>query len=170
MLNQTEDNCQLFSSGEVYNTSIRQAAPGAVEFLTSLFSNCQNGYINIRCFPSKNNLFLSQTDLQDLLPYFLETNQDESIFIGVALREWNNGTKDGITEIPALFIDQDIYKLSNEEREECCQRYENFPLKASFEINSGRGRYKLWMLKEPATKEDISIVWGVGPVISIYLS
>lgn len=152
--------------GEVNNQS-NSPQLDAVSFLKYLFRNCdESGYINIRCFPSKNNLFLPMESLEDI-PYFLEANQDQDIYFGVALREWNNGTKDGITEIPALFIDLDIYKLSNEEKEESFQRYKDFPLKANFEINSGGGRYLIWMLKEP-TKEDISLIENLNERLISY--
>jgi hypothetical protein len=89
------------------------------------------------------------------IPATLEINKKENAYFGVAPRIDGDGSKDGIIQIPALWDDLDLYKLSDQQKEESRQRYKEFPLKATFIIYSGGGRYLLWILREPASKEDI---------------
>jgi hypothetical protein len=133
---------------------------GATEFLKFLYQSCDGGSINLRFLPSTKNLFIPLSEI-DSIPAILEVRKGENIFFGIATRRKGDGTKDGIIEIPVLLVDLDTYKLSNEEREETRQRYKDFPLKATFEINSGGGRYLLWVLKDSATQEDIPHVENI---------
>jgi hypothetical protein len=123
-------------------------------FLKSLYQNCDEGSINLRFLPSAKNLFTPLSEI-DSVPKILEANKGENVYFGVATRVEGDGTKDGILQIPCLWIDLDLYKLSDEKKQQSRQRYKDFLLKASFIIDSGGGRYLLWMFKEPAPKEEI---------------
>lgn len=127
--------------------------PTAISFLQSLYQNCENGSINIRHLPSKESLFLHLNEF-DSIPTILKSRQDQNIYFGMATRVNGDGSKSGILQIPVLWTDLDLYKLPNDEKEESRKRYKDFLLKATWVIDSGGGRYLLWILKEPASKED----------------
>jgi hypothetical protein len=125
-----------------------------VTFLKFLYRHCEEGFINLRFLPSKESLFIPLSEIHSIPP-ILEAHRDQNTFFGIALRNDGDGSKQGIIHIPALWIDLDLYKLTDGEKEESRKRYKDFPLKATFIIDSGGGRYLLWMLKEPASREKI---------------
>jgi len=53
--------------------------------------------------------------------------------------------------------DLDLYKLTDGEKEESRKRYKDFPLKATFIIDSGGGRYLLGNLKNPVQKRKYQV-------------
>ena len=130
----------------------------SIRFLNALYQNCEpEGFIDFRFIlkPHKPmEQFLPMSGLRSV-PTTIEKNNDRNVYFGVATRRDGDGSKDGIIQIPVLWIDFDVYKISDEEKTATTQRYKDFPLKASFVIDSGGGEYLLWMLKEPASKEDI---------------
>jgi hypothetical protein len=125
-----------------------------IPFLKSLYQNCESGFINLRFLPSKKSKFISISEI-DSIPAILKKHEAENCYFGVATRVEGDGTKEGILQIPALWVDLDTYKLTDPEKEESRQRYKDFRLKPTYIIDSGGGRYFLWQLKEPATKGDI---------------
>lgn len=126
----------------------------SVTFLKSLYQYCDEGFINLRFLPSKESQFIPFLEINSI-PKILEPNKSQNAYFGVATRAEGDGSKDGILKIPALWTDLDVYKLSDEQKAASRQRYKDFFLKSSFIIDSGGGHYLLWMLKEPASKEDI---------------
>jgi len=126
----------------------------SVTFLKSLYQHCDGGFINLRFLPSKESQFIPFLEINSI-PKILEPNKSQNAYFGVATRAEGDGSKGGILKIPALWTDLDVYKLSDEQKAASRQRYKDFPLKSSYIIDSGGGRYLLWMLKEPASKEDI---------------
>jgi hypothetical protein len=126
----------------------------SVTFPKSLYQHCDKGFINLRFLPSKENLFLPLNEI-DSIPGILKSRQDQNIYWGVATWVDGDGSKDGIIQISALWIDLDTYKLTDDQKRESRQRYREFPLKATFIIDSGGGRYLLWLLKQPASREEI---------------
>jgi hypothetical protein len=126
-------------------------------FLKSLYQNCEGGFINLRFLPSKKSIFISISEI-DSIPSILKSHDKENCYFGVATRVEGDGTKEGILQIPALWVDLDTYKLTDVEKKESRQRYKDFRLKPTYIIDSGGGRYLLWQLKEPATKGDIPMV------------
>lgn len=124
-----------------------------IPFLKSLYQQCGEGFINLRFLPSAKNIFIPLPGT-DSIPAILQAHKGQNAYFGVATREDGNGTKDGIIQIPALWDDLDLYKLSDKQKEESRLRYRDFPLKPTFVTDSGGGRYLLWMFKEPASKEE----------------
>jgi len=125
-----------------------------INFLRSLYQHCDEGFINLRFLPSKKSLFIPLSET-DSISTILEAHKVQNIYYGVAARRNDDGSKDGIIQIPALWIDLDLYKLTDEEKGASRQRYREFPLKATFIIDSGGGRYLLWVLKDHASKKEI---------------
>jgi putative DNA primase/helicase len=104
--------------------------------------------------PSGKNLFIPLSEI-DSIPAILEANRSQNIYFGVATRIKGNGTKSGILQIPGLWVDIDSKDLIEGKIREIQKLIRDFPLKPSFVINSGGGLHLYFLLKEPATKEDI---------------
>ena len=132
----------------------------AITFLKILYQHCDEGFINLR--------FISKDSAKPIIQKFVPLSEIESIpkilsdykgqyncYFAVATRIEGDGSKDGIFQIPCLWIDLDTYSLNDEKKAESRQRYREFPLKPTFIVNSGGGRYFLWMLREPVSKEGI---------------
>ena len=126
----------------------------SVSLLKSVYQHCGEGFINTRFLPSAKNHFIPLKVI-NYISKILEINKDQNAYFGVATRINGDGSKNGIIQIPVLWLDLDLYKLTDKEKEESRQRYKEFPLKTAFAIDSGGGRYLLWMLKEPASREEI---------------
>ena len=143
-------------------------------FLKSLYQHCDQGFINLRFLhrdkdPTKTvQKFIPLSEIESI-PRILKncTGQYNFYFAG-ATRVEGDGSRNGIIEIPTLWVDLDLYKLSDEKKEESRQRYKDFPLKPTFVIDSGGGRYLLWMLKEPASKEEIPRVGNLLKRLASY--
>jgi len=68
------------------------------------------------------------------------------------------GGKAHVTEIPALWIDVDFKEGFGVD--EFCKS-PGIPLKVSIIIRSGGGVHMYWLLKEPATKDDIPLLENI---------
>jgi hypothetical protein len=133
----------------------------SVVFLKSLCQHCDKGFINLRFLhrdkdPTKTvQKFIPLSEIESIPKILKNYTGEYNCCFGVATRRDGDGSKDGVIQIPALWVDLDTYKLTDAQKRESRQRYKDFPLKATFIINSGGGRYLLWMLKEPASREEI---------------
>jgi hypothetical protein len=125
-----------------------------VTFLKSLFKNCKEGYINLRFLPSGVNKFIPLSEINNI-PAILEANKYQNAFFGVATRENGDATKQGIDEIPALWIDSDFKGKDLDETEKMLQTILDFPLKYTYVVQSNGGLHIDWRLKEPLKREDI---------------
>ncbi len=123
-------------------------------FLKSLYQHCNEGFIKFRFLPPEKNQFIPLTKISHISS-ILEAHKGQNVYFESATRINGDGTKQGIVKIPALYVDIDLYSLTDKRKEENRQRFKNFPLKPTFVIDSGGGRYFLWMLKEPASREEI---------------
>jgi hypothetical protein len=131
------------------------------DFFKTLYQFCDEGKINIRPIPGTNS-FVDVDDYEGI-----ETLCDEktNYYFGVALRN-NDGTKAGITEIPALHCDVD-YKETP--RAVLVEKLKQFPFKPSIIVKSGGGVHFYFILKEPSDKHDIPIVEDVNRRIAVAL-
>lgn len=132
-----------------------------VSFLKSIYQHCDEGFVNLRFIPKDDTKPVEESFIPlgeiDNIPHKLEDyTKDYACCFGVATRTKDDGSKQGIIQIPALWCDLDTYKLTDQEKSESRQQYRDFPLKPTFTIDSGGGRYLLWMLKESAAREEIS--------------
>lgn len=129
----------------------------AVTFLKSLYKNCKEGYINLRFLPSGVNKFIPLSEI-DNIPAILEEYKDQNAFFGVAIRANGDGTKQGIEQIPALWMDLDFKEKTSDEIEKLLQALMDFPLRYSYIVQSNGGLHVYWRLKEPLKREDIACV------------
>jgi hypothetical protein len=129
-----------------------------LNFFPTLYQYCREGFILLRFLPKEPGIPIAQrfvplSKIKNISKILNSYKEEYHCCFGAATREDGNGSKGGIVEIPILWVDLDLYKLSDGRRRESRERYKNFPLKASFIIDSGGGRYLLWMLKEPSRQE-----------------
>ena len=125
----------------------------SVPFFSSLYKGC-NGTINIRVLPDGENLFIPLSKIGSI-PTIKKKFKDKDIFFGVATRIESDGTKAGIKEIPALFVDLD---LNGRPRKKVWERVMNFQVKPSAIVRSGGlegGYHVYYFLNTPLSQEDI---------------
>jgi len=126
-----------------------------ITFLKSLYKNCEQGFINLRFLPSGKNLFLPLSEI-DSVPSILKAYEGQNAHFGVATRENGNGTKQGILQVPALWIDLDLESSAKTQGEkDLYSIFLNFPLEPTFIVLSGGGLHSYWRLKEPIPREDV---------------
>jgi len=129
----------------------------AVDFLKVLYSHCahDHAFVTLRFIKGEKRReeFVPLSRL-DTIPSYIEKYSDLNAYFGVATREYRKGGKDGIIEIPAVYIDLDNVK----EKE---NRIGSFSLRPSFSIWTGGGVHYYWKLKRPARKEDIPAVENI---------
>ena len=126
-----------------------------LDFFKILYHFCETGNINIRPIPGTNS-FIPTDDLESI-----ETvcNQEGvNYYFGVALRN-NDGTKKGITEIPAVWCDVDF---KDTPREILIEKIKQFPFKPTITVKSGGGIHFYFVLKEPSNQHDIPIIEDVN--------
>jgi archaellum biogenesis ATPase FlaH len=142
----------------------------AVVFFKFLYQHCDGGFIDLRQISEASHVIQNFIPVSEInsIPSILGTHKDRNCYFGVATRRDGDGSKDGILEIPAPWVDLDIYKLSDDQKKESRQRYKNFPLKATFIIDSGGGRYLFWILKESASREDIPKIENLLKRLAFY--
>jgi hypothetical protein len=142
----------------------------SVFFFRTLYKECESGFINLRFIrdPRVENLFVNINEL-DTIPSIVKAHAGQNAFFGVGLRRLGDGTKNGITEIPALWADLDLGKMTETARADTLARLSGFPLRPSLQVNSGGGRHLYFLLKEPAGPEDIVTVEGLLRRLAAYL-
>ena len=133
-----------------------------LDFFKILYHFCETGNINIRPIPGTNS-FIPTDDLESI-----ETvcNQEGvNYYFGVALRN-NDGTKKGITEIPAVWCDVDF---KDTPREILIEKIKQFPFKPTITVKSGGGIHFYFVLKEPSNQHDFPILEDVNKRIAVAL-
>jgi len=123
----------------------------SVDFLSSLYKYCRDGYINLRFLPLGKNLFIPLSEV-DSIPTILKKFKNENAYFGVATRINGDGTKAGVIEVPAFWADVD---LNGKPRKEVWKKLISFPLRPSAIVKTGGGYHVYWFLKTPATKDMI---------------
>jgi hypothetical protein len=127
----------------------------AISFFKSLYKNCDQGFINLRFLPSGKNSFVPLNEIETI-PSIVDSHQDQDAYFGVATRENGDGTKQGIIQIPALWVDLDVDPLSDKDKP--LSAFFEFLLEPSFVVLSGGGIHAYWILKESAHREDLLMV------------
>jgi DNA-binding transcriptional regulator GbsR (MarR family) len=143
--------------------------PPSITFLKALYRHCEKGFINLRFLPSAKNYFIPLSEIESV-PGILESHKGENSYFGVATRVDGDGTKNGILQIPALWVELDDKGFSEEKREEIRQRFKDYPLKVTASIGSGGGSHVYWLLKEPASPEEILRVENLLKRLALYFN
>lgn len=126
-----------------------------VDFLKWLYAHCETGNLNFRFLrdEDKGNEFIPVGILFEepgQICQIIEKHSKLNSFFGVALREGNNGKKEGVTAAPALWVDLDDAPLQAVQESQ-------FPPSAVIETRPGR-YHVYWKLREPLGREDIGKV------------
>ena len=135
-----------------------------IKFFQTLYQNCDFGFIEIRKLPSRKQEFIPLTNIELISTICTELDQNQ--YFGVALRDGNGGTKDNITQIPAVWADLDFKDVP---REIAHKRIQEFPFKPSVLVKSGHGVHCYWILNEPSIIEDIGIIEDINKRIADFL-
>ena len=125
-----------------------------VEFLAWIFQHCETGNINFRFIGTAiKNEFLALPFLYEnphKVSPILDRYKTFNSFFGVALRNGNNGTKEAITQIPALWVDLDGSPLD---------KILQGPWQPSAVVETSPGKYHVYFkLREPADKSEVGKV------------
>ena len=134
------------------------------EFFQAIYQFSE-GKIEIRPLPSGKRAFFEISDLPGIKE-FCDQNSKENLFFGVATRDGQGGKKENIVNIPAVWADVDF---KNTPRKKLADYLSQFPFKPSIIVKSGGGVHLYWLLKEPATKEDIRAIEDINRRIAAQL-
>jgi len=123
------------------------------EFFKSLYQFCDDNFVELRALPSKRRQFIPVDSLFGLDEFC--GNPDDNYYFGVALRIAGDGTKKGITQIPALHVDCDF---KDTPRDILFEKIKQFPFKPSLIVKSGGGAHLYFILDEPVGHNQIGRV------------
>ncbi|MBS3919871.1 MAG: DUF3987 domain-containing protein [Deltaproteobacteria bacterium] len=146
----------------------------AVIFSKPLYQYCNGGFIHVLLIDrAKNtiNKFIFVEKL-DSIPSLLKAYRGYNVYFGVATRLDGDMTKEGIIEIPVLWVEIDLtdkFGVDLPNKKEIIQRLKDFPLKPTFIINSGGGLHVYWKLKNPLSKNDIILAENLLKKLAFYL-
>jgi hypothetical protein len=137
-----------------------------VEFLSWLYQRCETGKLNLRFIgDGVKNEFLPLPFLYENPAKFsplLDQYKTFNSYFAVALRSGNNGTKEAITQIPALWVDLDGSPLQN---------VQEGPWKPSGIVETSPGKFHVyWKLREPADKTEVGKVENLLKRLALYFS
>jgi len=132
---------------------MRVDADMATRFLTSLYRNCEMGMVNIRILPGGKNYFINVNEI-DRVKGIIIRHEKQNISFGAALRSGQDGTKEGVYQIPAVWLDHDNVMPEIE------KRIQEFSLLPSLVVQTSlpEKRHCYWLFKEPLGKKDIGKV------------
>ena len=123
-----------------------------IDFFLSLYRQCEIGNINFR-FIEQGRIkseFVpvgSLLDSPNKVTLLLNNHKAANSYFGVALRNGTNGTKEGITQIPALWVDLDGSPL---------EKVIQGPWPPSVVVETRPGRFHVyWKLKDPVGRPEI---------------
>jgi len=125
------------------------------DFLTWLYEYCEGGQVETRALPKPRTAFHKRGDWASV-DKFCKTHSQKNLYYAVATRN-GGGTKDHISEIPAVWADIDFKDFPGKEKEAKKIIWE-FSLRPSVLLASGGGYQAIWRLKEPAGKNDIPTI------------
>lgn len=140
----------------------------AIDFLLWLYEHCnKENTINFRFLKDKENrntfydIDYLRNNPEIVQGWILrESLKFEASYFAVATRKRSKGTKEGIKEIPALWVDLDGTPLEKVLESQ-------YPPSAIVETSPGK-YHVYWKLEKPAKKEDISIVENLLKGLSVH--
>jgi hypothetical protein len=140
--------------------------PSTLEFLEWIYQRCETGNINLRFLGGGAKSEFVPLPLLYENPHkfspILERYKAFNSYYGIALRNGNNGTKEAITQIPALWVDLDGSPLA---------KVRQGPWQPSAVVETSPGKFHVyWKLREPADKTEIGPVEGLLKRLAIYFN
>jgi hypothetical protein len=130
----------------------------AFPFFRSFFKDCYpKACINLRFIQKDEtvigNKFIPISKLNHI-PQILDRYKDVNSYFGIATRGDGFGGKDGVVEIPYVWVDIDRKDFAPEEWGKLTQKIKEFPLRPAWVIDSGGGLHVYWKLRETLSEED----------------
>jgi len=125
------------------NKLLQLDAVESVRFLKELFGDTK-GNIEIRC---KSGARIFTRDYKKIAA-FLAEHSSENIYFGACTRKGRDGSKKGVFEIPALWVDIDFKQFPGG-RAEAEAKIAQFPLTPSIVVFTGGGFHLYWLLRKP---------------------
>jgi DNA-binding transcriptional MerR regulator len=166
MINSAKILCFASSSngtGFPSTGSIGTPAQQQKEYLDCLFGRCTEGFIEIRQMSNNGSIARRWIQLGKITPPKILA--DANVYVGVATRQANQGDKDAVVQIPAVWVDVDF----KETPESVAQAHlDKFPLKPSIQVHSGNGWHLYWLLETPAEPNDIPRLESVNRKLAHY--
>lgn len=127
----------------------------AVDFLSWLYEHCEGGNINFRFLGGKfpQNEFVPLSSLNEkpsLIDAVLRDYHSLNSYFGAATRDKTDGSKEGILQVPALWVDLDGAPL---------EKVMEGPWSPSAVVETSPKKYHVyWKLREPADRSEIPLV------------
>lgn len=146
----------------------------ASSFLKSLYSSCKrDGFIHVLLIDRAGHAINKFVPIKEInsIPIYLKTYRGYNVFFGVATRGDEDSSKDGIIEIPCLYVEIDLtdkFGVDLPEKKEILQRLKDFQLTPSFINNSGGGLHVYWKFKTPFLKSDIPLAENLLKRLAFY--
>jgi hypothetical protein len=137
----------------------------ALPFFKSFFKDCYpKACVNLRFIQKDEtvvgNKFIPISKM-NRISRILERYKDVNSYFGIATRGNGFGGKDGIVEIPYVWVDIDRKDFVPEEWGKLTQKIKEFPFRPTWVIDSGGGLHAYWRLKETLGQEEIQRVEDV---------
>jgi hypothetical protein len=130
----------------------REGREEAWAFLETLFATLKvEQKIEVRCKPSGEDGRMRRrffANPREALSAVLELRDAHDVYVGAAPRRGEIGTRDGITESPALWADLD--PKDGHTRQSRLEQLMGLPLHPSIMVWTGGGWHAYWLLEEPA--------------------
>lgn len=134
------------------------------EYISALFGDffkSSTGFIEIRCIkkdnPTKQYFYPSIEKLRNDLDCLENLNKQRwNIFVGVAPRSAQEGTKEAVRAVTTLWIDVDGENFDGG-KEDALKRITAFPVKPSMVVDSGHGYHAYWLLSSMALVDECGI-------------
>jgi hypothetical protein len=102
--------------------------------------------------PVQQKFFSYPAELNNLISEAQNASGQFNVYFGVNLRSKKSGKAEDVDSVCTLWADLDFKKSSQDEVE---RKLKTFPLRPSLGVASGAGYHIYWLLKEPATGEDL---------------
>jgi len=135
-----------------------------MKFFETLYQFSE-GKIEVRALPSRKQAFFDLNNISEINS-FCKKQPKDNLFFAVGTRDGQGGKKENIVNIPAVWADMDFKETP---REIIADRLSKFPFKPSIIVKSGGGVHLYFLLKEPATKEDIAALEDINQRVASQL-
>jgi hypothetical protein len=133
---------------------VKQIKKYMKNFFKQVYETTTGGWIEIRTLPEAKQSFFNAADKDNLINHCIKKKATQNVFFGIGTRKKGNGSKEGIIELPGLWVDIDFKDMSADSLQD---NLTHFPFKPSISIASGGGMHLYWLLREPATDNLLNV-------------
>jgi len=160
-----EEKAKLQADGFAKVTEQEQSPEEQQErFLRTLFGRCSKGYVEIRTM-TRDSKVTNQKWYPVGASKIPNLSSSEHVYVGVATREENKGTKSDLVQFPAAWTDIDFKDI---DRAEVDRRIEASPVKPSMIVESGYGYHMYYIFGEALQNNEASRVEDINKRLAEY--